>query len=572
MVKAPPVPKQRLFFGDPLVRRGGEVFNLTKEQLKTYLKCADDPIYFIDNFVKIITIDEGLQQIKMWKFQKKLIKVCHESNRVVLKAGRQTGKTTILAVGYLLWYALFNHDKTIGILAQKEKTAKEILNRIKNAYRNLPKWIQQGVIEWNKESIALENGSVILSESTSSGAIRGFTISLLYLDEFAFVPNNIAHDFLTSVYPTISSGKTAKIFVSSTPNGMNHFYKMVMDAKRDEKNNVAGGFKLVENTWRDRPDRDAAWVADQKRVLGEEKFLQEMECEFLGSAGALISSVALKNMAFIDAIKELLEHKLKVYEEPKPDVPYVLVADTSHGKEMDYSAFIVVDVQKSPYKIVATYKNNNISAQEYPSVIKTIAAHYNKAYVLGENNDIGAMMLNILTGDLEYENVFYSEDNKTNQEITFKNSNTPGVRTSKKTKRQGCNALKTIVESGELLITDFDIISELTTFIAKKNGTYSADEGSFDDLAMCCVLFAWLTTQQIFKDLTNSDMRKKLFDKHNEELEQEMPPLPVWVVADAKAGTVKEDGIIWEIVQDRTDSDYDLWSGYPDPKSGQRGW
>jgi hypothetical protein len=270
--------KQRLFFGDPMLRRAGDKYQLTKEQMKIYLKCADDPVYFIDHFVKIITIDEGLVQIKMWKFQKKLVKICHENNRVVLKAGRQTGKTTILAVGYLLWYALFNHDKVIGILAQKEKTAKEILNRIKNAYRNLPKWIQQGVVEWNKESISLENGSMILSESTSSGAIRGFTISLLYLDEFAFVPNNIAHDFLTSVYPTISSGKTAKIFVSSTPNGMNHFYKMVKDAERDARNGVANGFKLVENTWRDRPDRDEHWVADQKRVLGEEKFLQEMEC------------------------------------------------------------------------------------------------------------------------------------------------------------------------------------------------------------------------------------------------------------------------------------------------------
>ena len=353
---------------------------------------------------------------------------------------------------------------------------------------------------------------------------------------------------------------------------MNHFYKMVMDAKRTEKEGIVGGFKLVENTWRDRPDRDAAWVADQKRVLGEEKFLQEMECEFLGSAGALISSVALKNMVFMDAIQELMEHKLKIYEKPKKDVPYVLVADTSHGKELDYSAFIVVDVSKSPYNIVATYKNNNISAQEYPNVIKAIAAHYNKAYVLGENNDIGAMMLQILTTDLEYENVFYTEDSQTNQNLTFKNSKTPGIKTSKKTKRQGCNALKTIVESGELAITDFEIISELTTFIAKKNGTYSADEGANDDLAMCCVLFAWLTTQQIFKDLTNSDIRKKLFAQAQAELEDELPPLPVWVVADARAGTVKEDGVIWEIVQSPNESDYDMYSGYPDPKDGFRGW
>jgi hypothetical protein len=249
----------------------------------------------------------------------------------------------------------------------------------------------------------------------------------------------------------------------------------------------------------------------------------------------------------------------------------VLVADTSHGKELDYSAFIVVDVSKSPYKIVATYKNNNISAQEHPNVIKSIAAHYNKAYVLGENNDIGAMMLNILTGDLEYENVFYTEDKQTNQELTFKSGKTPGIRTSKKTKRQGCNALKTIVESGELMITDFDIISELTTFIAKKNGTYAADEGANDDLAMCCVLFAWLTTQQIFKDLTNSDLRKKLFDQHAAELDQEMPPLPVHIIATGTPEQIKQDGVIWTVVENERDLVDEKWSGYPD-RNGFNNW
>jgi hypothetical protein len=565
-------PKQRFYFANPKLRKAGEKYALTADQVKIYLKCVDDPIYFIDNFVKIVTIDEGLVQIKMWKFQKKLIKTCHEHNRVVLKAGRQTGKTTILAVGYLLWYALFNHDKVIGILAQKEKTAKEILSRIKNAYMNLPLWLQQGISEWNKESIMLENGSIILSESTSSGAIRGFTISLLYLDEFAFVPNNIAHDFLTSVYPTISSGKTAKIFVSSTPNGMNHFYKMCMDAKRDEKNGIEDGFKLIENTWRDRPDRDEKWAANQKRVLGEEKFMQEMECEFLGSAGTLISSVALKSMSYLDAIQELLEHKLHIYEAPKANTPYVIVADTSHGKEIDYSAFSVIDVHEAPYKIVARYKDNAVSAQDYPGILKSVGMHYNKAYILGENNDIGSMMLRILVEDLEYENVFYTETVKKMQMLTFKASKDIGVTTSKRTKRQGCSALKDLIERGQLIIPDFEIISELTTFIKKKNGTYEADEGANDDLVMGLVLFGWLTTQQAFKDLLDQDIRKKLFEQHMKEMEQEMPPQPVHIVADTKPNTFLQDGVVWETVTpEHGDGSGDMWSGYPD-NSGQRGW
>lgn len=556
----------RGYLSNPRLRRAGQVLSLTKEQAKEYFKCSENPIYFIENFVKIITIDEGLVQIKMWKFQKKLIKICHENNRVVVKAGRQTGKTTTLAVGYLLWYVLFQHDKVIGILAQKEKTAIEILGRIKNAYMNLPIWLQQGVREWNKESIELENNSKILSESTSSGAIRGFTLSLLYLDEFAFVPNNIAHEFLTSVYPTISSGKTSKIFVSSTPNGMNHFYKMVMEAKRSERLGVPG-FKLVENTWRDRPDRDEAWAEDQKRTLGEDKFLQEMECEFLGSAGTLISLSALKRMVFLDAIKDLLDHTLKVYEDPQDKHQYILVADSSHGKELDYSAFTVVDVTTSPYKVVARYKCNTISAQEYPNIISAIGKHYNRAYVLAENNDIGSQVLQILTQDLEYENVFYTDTENNVTKLTIASTKTPGVRTTPKVKRQGCNALKTLIESQQLLAEDFDIISELSTFIIKKNKTYAAEDGCYDDLVMCLLLFSWLTTQDLFKDLVDQDMRKKLFDRNAQQIENEIPPQPMRIVAEPGPQKIRMDGIIWETVPKDTDNVDDRYTGYPD-KSG----
>jgi len=691
-----------------------------KNQIYYTLSCTTDKfcLFKLSRKVERLTNVQGNHQLQNVYFES--IKECDsvpvrciqvDSPSHLFLCGKSfitTHNTTTLAVGYLLWYALFNHDKVIGILAQKEKTAKEILDRIKNAYINLPLWIQQGVSEWNKESIWLENGSKILSESTSSGAIRGFTISILYLDEFAFVPNNIAHDFLTSVYPTISSGKSAKIFVSSTPNGMNHFYKMVMDAKKAEKENYDGGFKLLENTWRDRPDRDEKWAEDQKRILGEEKFLQEMECvgkdtfvtvknkktgkiekitigelnerlrwktalkikefnkndeyeiltpdewknfdgikvttkneyltlhfddgtklecsknhllkvndkfieaqeikiydkihhkqvialyetrnkpielydpvnvgssheyigndlihhncEFVGSAGTLISSVALKNMVFMDALKELLDHKLKVYEEPLPDTPYIMTVDSSQGKELDYSAFTVFDVSKSPYKIVARYKNNNISAQDYPNLIAAMARYYNEAFVLGENNDVGSQVLDILTRELEYQNVFYSDTSATNQIVSFMGK-IPGIRTTKKTKAQGCNALKTLIENGQMIIPDFDIISELTTFIVKKNKTYAAEEGCNDDLVMCLVLFAWLTTQTIFKDLLDQDMRKKLFDEKAKEIENQMRPLPAVMINDPAPPKIRMDGDIWDVVQTEGDIASDLWSGYPD--------
>jgi hypothetical protein len=387
----------------------------------------------------------------------------------------------------------------------------------------------------------------------------------LYLDEFAFVPNNIAHDFLTSVYPTISSGKTSKIIVSSTPRGLNHFYKMVTDAR-----NKISNFIVLEYDWTAVPHRDQKWANDQKQTLGD-KFAQEHEIEFIGSAGTLISATALKNLAFVDPIKDLMEYKFKVYEDPQPGTPYVLVADSSHGKELDYSAFIVFDISKAPYKMVARYKHNNVSAWDYPGIIKTVAMHYNRAFVLAENNDIGAMVLKILMDDLEYEHLFYTQNENTDQGLTFMGGATVGIRTTKKTKRQGCASLKTMLESNQIIVQDFETISELTTYVIQKNQTYAADAGCNDDLVMCLVLFSWLCNQPIFKDLNDSDMRKKLFEQHEKDMEQDMPPPIVQMVADPDDrlnNTTVIDGCVWEIVKRDEDMVDDRYSGYPDPRTG----
>jgi hypothetical protein len=551
------------FAGNPKLKKVGQLINMTKDQIVEYSKCLHDPMYFIENYVNIVSIDHGVIPFKLYKYQRKMVRAFHNNTRVIVRAARQSGKTATSAA-YLLWFVLFNSTKTLAILANKETIATEILSRVQEMYMNVPLWLQQGVIEWNKRSFELENKSRIISAATSSNAIRGFTISLLFLDEFAHVPNHTAIDFFTSVYPTLSSGKTAKLIICSTPRGMNMFYKLFQDAENARKGSGKSEFIPLTITWDKVPGRNKKWADDQKNTLGEEKFLQEQEVEFLGSAGTLISSAALRNLVFTNAQKEILDNKMKIYEEPIEGHQYIVLADSSHGKELDYSAACVFDVSLSPYKLVAVYRDNSISAQAYPNVLAGIGKYYNIAFILAENNDIGALVLQILTSDLDYPNIFYTEDVKGNQGLTFKGGMTPGLKTTKKTKRQGCNALKTLIESNQMIIQDFEVISELTTFVIRTNGTYAADDDCNDDLVMCLVLAAWLTTQQSFKDLIDQDMRKKLYDQQMADIEEQMPPMALHITANPLDNTIKMGDQIWTVVQKDEDMIDDRWSGYPD--------
>jgi len=533
------------YLGNPRLKRVNMAMNLTEEQVREYVKCAQSPEYFIENYVKIITLDKGFVQIELYPFQKDVVNDINNNRRVIVKAGRQVGKTTII-VGYILWYILFNQDKTVAILANKASTSREILARIKLAYEALPMWIQQGVKVWNKGDIELENGCRVLANSTASSAIRGFSISLLYLDEFAFVPTNIAEEFFTSVYPTISSGTTSKILISSTPNGMNHFYRMWTEATENQN-----GFKFVEANWRQVPGRDQKWADEQRRVLGDEKFLQEMECEFMGSAGTLLSAPALKSLAFVTPI-HLSENGIKIYKAPEKNRNYVIVADTSRGKGLDYSAFSVIDVTELPYRQVCTYKDNNISPLVYPSVIKRIGDYYNQAYVLVEINDNGQQIVDSLFEDYEYENILSTVDIKGKVSITwgYGNKSYRGIRTTKSVKRLGCSLMKNLIEGQKLIIQDFDTISELSTFVAKGT-SYESEEGSHDDLVMTLVLFSWMTNQQFFADLTNTDVRAKLHEEQMKQIEEEQ--LPSFLAGHEEVDQGEEQfvsgGTIWNVVQ-----------------------
>ena len=529
------------YLGNPNLKRVNMPMQLTEDQVREFVRCAEDPIYFIENYVKIITLDKGFVQISLYPFQRQAITDINENRRVIVKAGRQVGKTTMV-VGYILWYILFNEDKFVAILANKAPTAREILNRIKIAYESLPLWLQQGVRTWNKGDIELENNCRVLASSTASSAIRGYSISLLYLDEFAFVPSNIADEFFTSVYPTISSGTQSKILISSTPNGMNHYYRMWTEAVENQN-----GFKYIEANWRQVPGRDQKWADEQRRVLGEEKFLQEMECEFMGSAGTLLSAAALKSFAFVTPM-HLSDGGIKIYQQPVENHNYVIVVDTSRGKGLDYSAFAVIDISKIPYRLVATYKNNEISPLVYPSILQKIGKYYNEAFVLVEINDNGQQVVDTLFDDYEYENILSTMEVKKKMTLNWgygKKSNR-GIRTTKSVKRLGCSILKNLIEGQKLIIQDFDTITELSTFIAKGT-SFEAEEGSHDDLVMCLVLFSWMTNQSFFADLSNVNIKERLYKEQMQQIEEESLPLPL--SGDEEINGFVEGGAYWTVVE-----------------------
>ena len=508
-----------VYLGNPNLKKANTSIEFTKEQIKEYIKCKQDPVYFAQNYVKIVSLDEGLVPFNMYKFQKKLIRNFHNHRFNICKMPRQTGKSTT-CVSFLLHYAVFNDNVNIGILANKAATARELLGRLQTAYENLPKWMQQGILSWNKGSMELENGSKILAASTSASAVRGMSFNIIFLDEFAFVPNHIADSFFASVYPTITSGKSTKVIIVSTPHGMNHFYRMWHDAERSRNEYVA-----TEVHWSEVPGRNAKWKKQTIANTSEEQFRVEFECEFLGSVDTLISVSKLKTLVYNDPIRK--NAGLDVYENPKEDHNYIITVDTARGIDGDYSAFIVFDITNFPYRVVAKYKNNEIKPMLFPSIINDIARAYNYAYTLIEVNDIGDQVASILFFDLEYENVLMCAMRGRAGQIVgsgFSGKKSQlGVRMTSAVKKLGCSNLKTLLEDDKLMTVDYDIIAELTTFVQRKN-TFMAEEGCHDDLAMCLVIFSWLVAQDYFKEMTEQDVRKKIYEEQKNQIEQDMAP------------------------------------------------
>lgn len=509
--------KSDTYLGNRNLKKGDVNIEWTSEMVQEYIKCAKDPVYFIKNYIKIVHVDRGLVPFELWDFQEDIVRLADKERFVICKLPRQVGKTTTIAA-YILHSVLFNEHYSVAILAHKAEQAREILGRIQLAYEALPKWLQQGIIKWNEGSVELENGSEIVASSTASSAIRGTSQNLIYLDEFAFVPNHIQEEFFASVYPTISSGKTTKVLITSTPKGLNLFYKLWKDSEESRNE-----YKRIEVHWSQVPGRDEKWKETTIRNTSEEQFRQEFECEFLGSSSTLISGTKLRMLTYSEPIKD--NGDLKVYFEPEKDHIYVITVDTARGTEGDYSAFKVFDVTELPYKDVATYRNNMIDPMLYPQMILPVAKHYNNAYVLVEVNDIGQQVADILFHDLEYENMFFTDSQPregTRLTAGFKGSSHAGIRTTTSTKKLGCSNFKTLVENDKLIIHDYTTLQEMFRFIHKGAG-FEAEEGN-DDCVMCCVMFSWMTDQLYFRELTSLDFRKRFALENERRLEDNLTP------------------------------------------------
>ena len=503
--------------GNDLLKPAGFEMQFTSEQVKELMKCKEDPIYFIENYCYIVSLDRGLILFNLYDCQREKVDIIMNNRKVILMEGRQQGKT-ITSAACILHYTIFSSNKTVAILANKSTAAREVLSRYQIMYENLPLWMQQGIKTWNKGDVELENGSKVFTSATSTSGIRGKSVNWLYIDEAAIIPNNVAEEFFTSTYPTIMAGETTKVLLTSTPLGYNHFWKYWNDAQEGRN-----GFVALQIPYWKIPGRDEKWAAEQKSVLGELKFNQEVLCAFLGSSNTLISPDTIARMSPIPFMHE--KDGLDILEYPVPGHVYFTTVDTSRGIGGDYSAFTVIDTTEYPYKVVAKYRNNKISPLLYPTVIHKVSKDYNSAYVLVEINDIGQQVADIIHNDLEYENMIWvGSDARYGQVLSSSGrSSILGVRTTKQVKRIGCATLKSLVEENKLLVFDRDIISEFSTFI-EHNGVFQADEGYNDDLTMTLVLFAWATNDPMFKDLMNANNRQALYSSQMKSIEDELTP------------------------------------------------
>ena len=507
------------YLGNPNLKKINTAVSFSQEDIEEYNKCSEDPLYFIENFVRIVSLDHGLVPFNMYSFQKDMVNSMHTNRFTIHKLPRQSGKSTII-ISYILHYVLFNPNTSVAVLANKSSTARDILGRLQLAYENLPAWMQQGIVAWNKGNIELENGSKIIASATSSSAVRGGSYNIIFLDEFAFVPSTIAEQFFSSVYPTITSGQKTKVIIVSTPHGMNQFYKLWVDAQ--EGNNL---YVPTEVHWSEVPGRDNKWKDETIKNTSAAQFTSEFECEFLGSIDTLISPLKLKQLAYVTPLQS--NSGLDIYEKPKENNTYMLTADVARGTKNDYSAFVVCDVTQIPYKVVAKYRDNEIKPLIFPQKIYDVARVYNQAYVLIEVNDIGEQVANTMQFDLEYDNlVMASMRGRAGQILGagFSGGRAQlGVRTTKAVKKVGCSNLKQLLEDNKLIVEDYDCINELSTFIIK-GSSFQADDGCNDDCVACLFLFGWASDQTYFKELTDNDIRMTMLKEQQDALEQDMAP------------------------------------------------
>jgi hypothetical protein len=512
--------------GNPRLKSAGVKFPWEKWQIEEFRRCARDPIYFCEKYVKIVDLDKGIVNFKLRDFQKRIVKAVKKNRFTIIRCGRQMGKTTT-AAALMLHEGLFVPNSYIAVLANKMDSAQEVIERIQMAYENLPLWMQQGVLSWNKRSIMLENGSKFICAPTSADGIRGKSISMLYLDEFAHINPVLQQKFFTSTYPVITSGTKTKIIITSTPNGMDLFYKLWTDAV-----NKRNSYTAVDVHWSEIPGRDEKWKEETIANTSEEQFRQEYEVEFLGSSNTLLSPNVLQRLTYNNPIEQT--SNISVYKQPEKDSVYTIIADTARGTIGDYSAFLVINITRYPVEVVAVFRDNAVLPVVYPDYIHRMSKYYNDAYVLVETNDIGGQVVDILMEAHENENILVTTHNGRKGQVLgsgHAGKSRLGVRTTGTVKRIGCLNLKSMIEKNRIILNDFNIIQELSTFISK-GGSYQAEYGKNDDLVMCLVLFAWMATQDYFKQLTNTDFRKDIMSETEKYLEEDL--LPFGIINDGR--------------------------------------
>jgi hypothetical protein len=501
--------KNEGYLGNTLIKKAGVDIQYTEEELSEYIKCSKDPVHFIENYTQIISLDEGMIPFKLRGYQDKLIQHFNDNRFNVVLASRQSGKS-ITSCAYLIWYLLFHPEVTVAILANKGAIAREMVARIVTMLESVPFFLQPGVKILNKGNIEFANDSKLVAAATSSSSIRGLSINLLYLDEFAFVEN--AEEFYTATYPVVTSGKESKVIITSTANGVgNMFYKIYESAVHEQSE-----YKQFTINWDDVPGRDAKWKKQTIANTSETQFEQEYGNSFLGTGNTLISSNCLLGMRALDA--EWGKEDFSMYKQPAEDHTYVCTVDVAKGRGMDYSTFTIFDISTQPFEQVATYRNSMISPMLLPDIINKYASAYNNALVIIENNAEGGMVATQLHFDIEYDNVFVQGMTKT-EDI--------GVTMNKKIKRIGCSTLKELLEENRLSLCDRNTITELMTFI-NKGMSFEAAKGYHDDLVMNCVLFSWFVTTEYFHHLTNHQIKDLLYAEQQKLIENDLLPAGIF--------------------------------------------
>ena len=504
-------PTRDTYLGNPNVKRDGVSEQWTAESITEYKKCMDNPIYFAETHLKVINLDEGLVPFKLYPYQEEMFGRFNEHRFNIILACRQSGKS-ISVCAYLLWYALFHPEKTVAILANKASTAREMLSRITLMLENLPFFLQPGTKALNKGSLEFGNNSRIITAATTGSSIRGLSINLLYLDEFAFVEK--ASEFYTSTYPVVSAGKDTKVIITSTANGIGNMFYKIWEGAVQEVNE----FTHFRVDWYDVPGRDEAWKQQTINNTSKLQFDQEFGNTFFGTGDTLIGAEALMELRAEQSKRYIEQGDGLIYEEPTKDHEYIMCVDVGKGRGQDYSTFTLIDISVKPFKQVAVYRNNAISPLLFPSIIYKYAVSYNKAYVVVESNDQGSMVANGLYHELEYDNVHVESAVK---------ANAIGQAMTRRVKRLGCSGLKDLLETNKLKIVDEQTILEISTFVGRGN-SYEASEGNNDDLVMTLVMFGYFAQTQFFNDMTDINLKEMLFKQRMDEIEADIVPFG-WV-------------------------------------------